>query len=106
MKSTILIYMNKDLKNGLLVAGSAILLYLLYKQVTKKSDISSGCPSGLKPCNSNPSKCYDPNVNYIMDPCKAVGGSPIEVDLPIESPVDRPVDKPVESIFVNAPLNI
>lgn len=81
MKSTILIYMNKDLKNGLLVAGSAILLYLLYKQVTKKADIIVAKKDENMP-------------------------NPIEVDLPIESPVDRPVDKPVESIFVNAPLNI
>jgi uncharacterized membrane protein len=73
--------MNKDLKNGLLVAGSAILLYLLYKQVTKKSDV-------------------------IVSKKEEAMPSPIEVELPIESPVDRPVDKPVESIFVNAPLNI
>jgi hypothetical protein len=73
--------MNKDLKNGLLVAGSAILLYLLYKQVTKKSDV-------------------------IVSKKEETMPSPIEVELPIESPVDRPVDKPVESIFVNAPLNI
>jgi hypothetical protein len=121
--------MNKDLKNGLIVGGSVILLYLLYKQITKKSDVSSSIadelnkrletikkdlpegsdtycsPYGLKPCDNNPLKCYDPNVNYIISPC-LLGGSPIEVDLPKESPVDRPVDKPVESIFVNAPLYI
>ncbi len=29
--------MNKDLKNGLLVAGGAILLFLLYKKSTKEA---------------------------------------------------------------------
>jgi hypothetical protein len=71
--------MNKDLKNGLLVAGSAIILYLVYKQITKKADVIV-----IKKDENMP--------------------SPIEVDLPIESPVEK--DKPVESIFVNAPLNI
>jgi hypothetical protein len=74
--------MNKDLKNGLIVGGSVILLYLLYKQITKKGDVIV-----IKKDENNMA-------------------SPIEVDLPKESPVDRPVDKPAESIFVNAPLYI
>ncbi len=78
MKSTILIYMNKDLKNGLLVAGSAILLYLLYKQVTKKGDVVV-----VKKDENMP--------------------TPIEVELP-ESPVER--DRPIEAVLVNAPINI
>ncbi len=79
MKSTILIYMNKDLKNGLLVAGSAILLYLLYKQVTKKGDVVV-----VKKDENMP--------------------TPIEVELPVESPVER--DRPIEAVLVNAPINI
>jgi hypothetical protein len=31
--------MNKDLKNGLLVVGGAILLYLLYKKFSKDNDV-------------------------------------------------------------------
>lgn len=71
--------MNKDLKNGLLVAGSVIILYLVYMQITKKADVIV-----IKKDENMP--------------------SPIEVDLPIESPVER--NKPAEAIFVNAPLNI
>jgi len=38
LKNTIHFYMNKDLKNGLLVAGGAILLYLLYKKFSTKEE--------------------------------------------------------------------
>ena len=31
--------MNKDLKNGLLVVGGAILLYLLYKKFSNDNDV-------------------------------------------------------------------
>ena len=57
--------MNKDLKNGLLVAGGAVLLYLLYKQATKKSDI-------------------------VVAEKKEQLPTPIEVDLPIDRP--RPIE--------------
>lgn len=56
--------MNKDLKNGLLVAGGAILLYLLYKKATKKSDV------------------------VVAE--KEVSPAPIEVELPIDKP--RPIE--------------
>lgn len=36
--------MNKDFKNGLLVAGGAILLYLLYKKFSTKEEIDSFIP--------------------------------------------------------------
>ena len=36
--------MNKDFKNGLLVAGGAILLYLLYKKFSTNEEIDSFIP--------------------------------------------------------------
>jgi hypothetical protein len=27
------------------------------------------CPQGQKACANNPKKCYDPNVQYIVNPC-------------------------------------
>lgn len=41
MKSTTHFYMNKDLKNGLFVAGAALVLYILYTQF-KKSKPKAG----------------------------------------------------------------
>lgn len=70
--------MNKDLRNGLLVAGVAVLAYLLYKEMNKKRDIVVVKNENLP--------------------------APIEVELPIESPVERP--KPVESVLIDAPINI
>jgi hypothetical protein len=76
LKSTIHFYMNKDLKNGLLVAGGAIILYLMYKKFSKKDVVV------VKKEETQP--------------------NPIEVELPIESPVEKP--KPIESVLINAPL--
>lgn len=78
MKSTIRFYMNKDLKNGLLVAGGAVLLYLLYKKYSKKDVVVV--------------------KNELPQP------NPLEVELPIGMPVEK--DKPVESVLINAPINI
>mgnify|MGYP003348954528 CR=1 FL=1 len=27
------------------------------------------CPEGQKACANDPKKCYDPNVQYLVDPC-------------------------------------
>ena len=27
------------------------------------------CPPGFVQCPLNPAKCYDPTVNYVIDPC-------------------------------------
>jgi hypothetical protein len=67
--------MNKDLKNGLLVAGGAILLYVMYKKFSKKDVVV------VKKEETQP--------------------NPIEVEF--ESPVEKP--KPIESVLINAPLN-
>jgi hypothetical protein len=32
-------------------------------------DDQNACPAGEKPCANNPTKCYNPNLNYIVDPC-------------------------------------
>lgn len=69
--------MNNDLKNGLLVAGGAIVLYLMYKKLSKKDVFV------VKKEETQP--------------------NPIEVELPIESPVEK--EKPIESVLINAPLN-
>lgn len=28
------------------------------------------CPEGEVPCPSNPKKCYNPKLDYFVDPCK------------------------------------
>lgn len=66
--------MNKDLKNGLLVAGGAILLYLLYKKSTKKSDV------------------------VVADKLNPLP-TPIEITLPIEK--DRPVESVLVNAPIN-----
>jgi len=30
---------------------------------------TTGCPAGETPCPNNPAKCYNPTVNYIVNPC-------------------------------------
>jgi hypothetical protein len=29
----------------------------------------SGCPTGEIPCPANPSKCYNPSIDYFVNPC-------------------------------------
>lgn len=36
----------------------------------KGGGLSEGCPKGMVQCTKNPKKCYDPNVNYVMNPCR------------------------------------
>ena len=59
--------MNKDLKNGLIVSGIAVVVYLIYKQVTKPKDILQSA---------------------VVDPVK--------IGLPVESP-NKPVEEVVIS---------
>lgn len=65
--------MNKDLKQGLMVAGVAVLAYLLYKQYTKPKDVVL-------------------QSAVVKDP------SPIAIDLPVE---ERPVESVVISAPLN-----
>ena len=59
-----------------LIAVAAIAL-LAFKPKTTPAVVSnqggqddqSGCLSPAKPCANNPKKCYNPNLNYIVDPC-------------------------------------
>jgi len=60
--------MNKDLKNGLLVAGGAILLYLLYKKFSTKEEAVKEQP------------------NTVEQPIEQRGG----VALPLVTPLRRP----------------
>ena len=64
--------MNKDLKQGLIVAGVAVVAYLLYKQYTKPKDILASA--------------------VVKDP------SPIAIDLPVE---DKPIESVVISAPLN-----
>lgn len=64
--------MNKDLKQGLIVAGVAVVAYLLYKQYTKPKDILASA--------------------VVKDPY------PIAIDLPVE---DKPIESVVISAPLN-----
>jgi|APCry1669188879_1035177.scaffolds.fasta_scaffold00419_8 hypothetical protein len=68
--------MNKDLKNGLIVSGIAVVAYLIYKKATKPKDV-------LK------------TAVVSNDPF------PIQIGLPVEGPA-----KPIEQVLVNAPINL
>jgi len=71
--------MKKQTKIILGVGGLAILGYILLKG-KKKANASGGvsqtaggnCPSGQVPCSNNINICYDPNVNYVVDPCRDI----------------------------------
>ena len=50
----------------------------------------STCPPGQIPCPKDPTKCYDPNVDYLVDPCSS----------PAEGVVSKTI---VASTVVNIP---
>lgn len=69
-----------------LTAGTMYILYTAWKkqkdeekkseekpvEETKKvEEPPITCPQGQIICASNPKKCFDPKVRYIVDPCKA-----------------------------------
>lgn len=70
------------MKKLLILALSAGAIYLLYKEYKKEQDkktvpvkpaeepVKVTCPEGYVSCEQKPDKCYDPNVRYIVDPCK------------------------------------
>jgi hypothetical protein len=74
--------MKKQTKIILGVGGLAILGYILLKGGKKKANASGGgtpsqtagarCPSGQVTCPNNKDLCYDPNVNYVVDPCRNI----------------------------------
>jgi hypothetical protein len=84
-------------KKMLLIGGGIAALGIITYLVVKKGNsgtiggggvTASGCPTGLVPCSNNRSKCYDPMANYVMDPCKAVGGAASSVADPVYQIVD------------------
>ena len=70
-----------------LSAGAIYLLYTAWKkqQDAEKKDtqpvsfasedkpveVPVVCPEGQIICESNPKKCFDPKIRYIVNPCKA-----------------------------------
>jgi hypothetical protein len=65
-------------KNTKILLGVAILGsggYLIWKSLKPSPSLSfhGGCKNGLKPCPKNPRKCYDPKINYLVNPCSANG---------------------------------
>jgi len=59
---------------GLIAVGAiAILAFTKKSSVVTTSqggqDEQNTCPSGEKPCENNPKICFNPNANYIVDPC-------------------------------------
>jgi hypothetical protein len=71
------------MKKILILALSAGALYILYKGYKKEQEkttlvkaeepeepVKVVCPEGQITCDErNPTKCYDPNIRYIVDPC-------------------------------------
>jgi len=81
--------MTKNTKIAIAVIG-AIGLYLILKpskvkaEAPKVDDMQSmgGCASlGLTKC-ANSDKCYDQNINYLVDPCLEIS-SPVDLLPPI-----------------------
>ena len=72
------------MKKILILALSAGALYILYKGYKKEQEKTAPsvkpaeeepvkviCPEGQVTCGeNNPNKCYDPNIRYIVDPCR------------------------------------
>ena len=69
------------MKKILILALSAGAMYILYKVYKKDQDKDVTvkpaaeapkviCPEGQITCDErNPTKCYDPSIRYIVDPC-------------------------------------
>jgi len=78
--------MNKTTKTILALGLGAAALYLIFKPTTAKAAAnteailppyipqSKTCPDGEVPCAIQPvgsaPKCYNPNADYLVDPCK------------------------------------
>ena len=79
--------MNKTTKTILALGLGAAALYLIFKPTTAKAAANTetvlppyipqfpqACAEGEVPCTNQPvggrPKCYNPNVDYIQDPCK------------------------------------
>ena len=76
LKNTILIYMNKELKEGIIVSLVAVAAYLIYKQLKKPKDILQ-------------------TAVVKNDP------DPVRIGLPVEDP-----NMPIEKVVISAPINI
>lgn len=77
--------MDAKTKNAFLVGGVLLVLgaFALMSFTNKKNTPAPSpsdsedepnprpvCPQGEKPCTGNPGKCYNPNVYYVVDPCR------------------------------------
>lgn len=96
--------MEKKQKMWLIGGGIAVLGLLTYLVVSKKntstqsntSSITLGgtCPSGQVPCNNNKLKCYNPNANYVVDPCASISTLPTT-----QNQLANPIAEIVDGIF-------
>jgi hypothetical protein len=54
-------------------------------------EITPVCPKGQIPCPKNPKKCYDPTIDYLVDPCSdPIVLDPIVLDPPVDNPPKLP----------------
>lgn len=81
--------MNKNTKMLIGIGAVAVVAYLIWKNQTAttsfvgnsvgnrnyflnaggRTETAVTCPRGQVLCPNNRRKCYDPNVNYLVDPC-------------------------------------
>ena len=76
------------MKQLVILGLSAGAIYLLYNAWKKQQDAEKKtetkpfveekpveaplvCPEGQLICETNPKKCFDPKIRYIVNPCKA-----------------------------------
>ena len=79
--------MNNTLKTIVIVGLAGAAIYLLLKNRKDKDEVlesakvkdntpptppKPNCPDGYSPCANNASKCYNPTINYLVDPCLSV----------------------------------
>jgi hypothetical protein len=73
--------MEKNKKMLLIGGGIAALGIITYLIVSNKNKTTSNtsvltsvgnCPAGQVPCSNNKSKCYNPSLTYVIDPCATI----------------------------------
>jgi len=77
--------MNNTIKTLVILGLAGTAIYLLWKNGKDKDAVLESakvkdetppkpkptpCPDGYVNCTDNPSKCYNPTINYLVDPCK------------------------------------
>jgi hypothetical protein len=69
--------MNKTTQTLLILGLSGVAVYLIWKNYAPKPVTSTSTPNPTPPANpcgnmatcADGITCYDPNVNYLIDPC-------------------------------------